>query len=78
MYCDDLVAPLMLEIDVDVGRLVALLGDEALEQRVDHVRADLGDAEAEADDRIGGRAAPLAEDVLRSRANLTMSWTVRK
>jgi hypothetical protein len=25
----------MLEIDVDIGRLVALLGDEALEQQVD-------------------------------------------
>jgi hypothetical protein len=24
----------MLEIDVDVGRLVALLGDEALEQQI--------------------------------------------
>ena len=30
---DDL-APLVLEIDVDVGRLVALLRDEALEQQV--------------------------------------------
>ena len=59
---DDLVAPLMLEIDVDVGRLVALLRDEALEQHVDDVGADIGDAEAVADDRIGGRAAPLAED----------------
>ena len=32
---DDLLAPLMLEIDVDVGRLVALRGDEALEQQVE-------------------------------------------
>ena len=31
---DHLLAPLVLEIDVDVGRLVALLGDEALEQQV--------------------------------------------
>src|SRR5882762_1228925 len=28
---DDFLAPLVLEIDVDVGRLVALLRDEALE-----------------------------------------------
>ena len=31
---DHLLAPLVLEIDVDVGRLVALGGDEALEQQV--------------------------------------------
>ena len=31
---DHLLAPLMLEIDVDVGRLLALLGNEALEQQV--------------------------------------------
>ena len=55
----------MLEIDVDVGRLVALGGDEALEQHVDDLRADIGDAEAVADDGIGRRAAPLAEDALR-------------
>ena len=30
----DQLAPLMLEVDVDVGRLVALLGDEALEEHV--------------------------------------------
>ena len=29
---DDFLAPLVLEIDVDIGRLVALLRDEALEQ----------------------------------------------
>ena len=28
---DDLFAPLMLEIDVDIGRLTALLADESLE-----------------------------------------------
>ena len=31
---DDLLAPLMLEVDVDVGRLVALGRDEAGEERV--------------------------------------------
>ena len=36
---DHLLAPLMLEIDVDVGRLAALGGDEALEQQIDLVRA---------------------------------------
>ena len=61
---DDLLAPLMLEIDVDVGRLLALLRKEAGEQQVDFLGIDIGDAEDEADRRIGGRAAPLAEDAL--------------
>jgi hypothetical protein len=38
---DHLLAALVLEVDVDVGGLVAGLGDEALE---DH-RADLGETE---------------------------------
>ena len=37
---DHLLAPLVLEIDVDVGRLVALVADEALEQQVDLVGID--------------------------------------
>ena len=54
----------MLEIDVDVGRLAPLGGDEALEQQVDLGRIDRGDAEAVAHRRIGRRAAALAQDVL--------------
>ena len=63
---DHLLAPLVLEIDVDVGRLVALGRDEALEQKIEARRIDLGDAEAEADRRIGRRAAALAEDAARA------------
>ncbi len=74
---DHFLAPLVLEIDIDVGRLVARGADEALEQHIDARGIDRGDAEAIADDRIGGRAAPLAQDAAR-RANRTMSWTVRK
>ena len=59
---DHLLAPLVLEIDVDVGRLVALGRDEALEEEVGALGVDLGDAEAVADGGIGGRAAALAED----------------
>ena len=62
---NDLLAPLVLEIDVDVGRLAPLRRDEALEQQVGAVGIDLGDAEAEADRGIGGRAAALAQDALR-------------
>ena len=59
---DHLLAPLMLEIDVDIGRLVARGADEALEQDVDARGIDRGDAEAIADGGIGRRAAALAED----------------
>src|SRR6202035_2688007 len=59
---DHLLAPLVLEIDIDVGRLAARRADEALEQHVDAGRVDRGDAEAIADHRIGRRAAPLAQD----------------
>jgi len=59
---DDLLAPLVFEVDVDVGWLVALARDEALEQHVHARRVDLGDAQAVAHGRVGGRAAALAED----------------
>ena len=45
---DDL-APLVLEIDVDVGRLAPLLRDEALEQQIVALGIDRGDAEHVAD-----------------------------
>ncbi len=61
---DHLLAPLVLEIDVDVGRLAAVLGNEAGEQQVALVRIDRGDAEAKADRAVGRRAAALAEDFL--------------
>jgi hypothetical protein len=64
---DHFLAPLVLEIDVDVGRLVALLRDEALEQHRGARRVDLGDAERVAHRRIGRRAAPLAQDALPAR-----------
>src|SRR2546423_2911294 len=59
---DDFLAPLVLEIDVDIGRLVALLRNEALEQQLLLDRIDLGDAQGVADGGIGRRAAPLAEN----------------
>ena len=50
---DDLVAPLVLEIDVDIRRLAALLGDETLEEQRRTGRIDLGDAERVTDRLIG-------------------------
>jgi len=57
---DHLLASLVLEIDVDVRRLVAFGRDEALEQEIEARRIDLGDPEAEANRGIGGRATALA------------------
>src|SRR5262249_60562358 len=64
---DDLFAPLMLEIDIDVGRLAAILRNEAGEQKIDLRRIDLGDAKAIAHDAVRRRAAALAEDALSTR-----------
>ena len=63
---DDLLAPLVLEIDVDVRRFAPFRRNEALEQKIGAIGIDLGDAEAEAYRRIGGRAAALAQDLLRA------------
>ncbi len=64
---DHLLAPFMLEIDIDVGRLVALGRHETFEQQVEARRIDGGDAEAVADRRIRRRSPPLAEDAAFAR-----------
>ena len=64
---DDLLAALVLEVDVDVGRLAPFGGDEALEQQVDFLGIDLGDAEAITDHGVGRRPAALAQDAFRAR-----------
>src|SRR5262245_2922438 len=64
---DHLLAPLVLEIDVDVGRFAAIRGDETFEQEAALARVDVGDAQAVADRRVGGRAAALTQDVLAPR-----------
>ncbi len=61
---DHLLAPLVLEIHVDVGRLVAVAGDETGEQEVDLHRVDRGHPQAVADHAVGRRTASLAQDVL--------------
>ena len=63
---DHLFTPLMLEIDVDVRRLLPLRRDEAFEQEVDLGRVHIGDGEAVADGGVCRRAASLAEDVERA------------
>ncbi len=72
---DDL-APLVLEIDINVRRLAPLLGDEALEQQVIAVGIDRGDAEHEADCAVRRRAAPLAQYVLAAgEADDRIHWS---
>ncbi len=57
-------AAFVLEVHVDVRRLVPLLGDKALKQKLAAARVHLGDAQAVAHRGVGRRAAPLAEDAL--------------
>jgi hypothetical protein len=64
---DDLLAALVLEVDVDVRRLVALGGEEALEEEVTARGVDRGDAEDEAHGAVRGAAAALAQDLARAR-----------
>ena len=56
------LAAFVLEVDVDVGGFVPLAADEPLEQQVHPLGIDGSDAQAEADGRVGRRAAALAED----------------
>src|SRR5208282_4847394 len=64
---DLFLPPLVLEIDVDVGWLVALGTHEALEKKIEPARVDGGDAEAVADRRVGGGAAALAKNAAGAR-----------
>ena len=58
------LAALMLEIDIDVGWLLAFGGDEAFEQQIDLGRIDGGDAECIADSGIRRRSPALTQDLL--------------
>src|SRR6185437_11099031 len=64
---DHLLAPLMFEIDIDIGRLLAVRADEALEEEIAFLRIDRGDAEHEAHGGVSGGAPALAENLLRAR-----------
>ncbi|MNX79314.1 hypothetical protein D3C86_1109410 [compost metagenome] len=64
---DDLLASFVFEIDVDVGRFVAVLGQEALEQQIGFHRVHRGDAQDVADRRVRRRAPSLAQDALVPR-----------
>ncbi|MNE65533.1 hypothetical protein D3C80_1610170 [compost metagenome] len=61
---DDFLAPLVLEIDVDIRRFVALLGDKTLEQEIVRLGIDAGDPEDVTDRRIRRRSPALAKNAL--------------
>ena len=60
---DHLLAPLVLEIHVDIRRLIALPRNKALEQQRHLHRRHLGDEQAVTHHRVGGGAAALAENI---------------
>ena len=60
---DDLLAAAGLDVQVDVGRPVALRGQEPLEQQAEGDGVGLGDPDRVADGRVGRRAPALAVDV---------------
>src|SRR5207249_3741335 len=64
---DDVLTSFVLEIDIDIRRLVPLLGNEAGKEKFRCRRIDLGNAKAKADRAVRRRAAPLAEDSIVAR-----------
>src|SRR5208283_2053856 len=62
---DDLLALVAAgQVEIDIGPLAALFGQEAFEQQLHFDRVDGGDAERVADRAVGGRAAPLRHDLI--------------
>ena len=59
---DHLLAPVDVEVDVDVGQRARLV-DEALEEELVLDRVDLGDPQAVGHDRVAGAPPSLADDL---------------
>ncbi len=57
----------MFEIDVDIGRLITLLGNESLDQHLHARRIDLGYPQAKTHSGIRGRTPALAKNAFRAR-----------
>ena len=58
---DHLVAPVLAEIDVEIGHRHPLGVEEPLEQQPEAQRVEIGDRQRPGDDRAGARAAPRAD-----------------
>ena len=65
---DDLAAPPLAEVDVDVGQRHALGIEEALEDQVEVERIDVGDPQAVGDQAAGRRSAARARPECPARA----------
>ena len=63
---DNLLAALVLEIDVDIGSFIAFATNKSFEQKIVLARINAGYAKTKADRAICGRAAALTQDVSRS------------
>ena len=75
---DHLVAPVLAEIDVEVGHRDAFGIEEALEQQAEADRIEIGDGQRVGDQRAGARAAARPDrDALRL-AHWMKSATIRK
>ena len=61
---NDFLAPLMLEVDVDVGWFITLFRDKSFEQHAHAHRVYFGNAEAKAHGRIGRRATTLTQNAV--------------
>ena len=64
---DDLLAPVRVEVHVDVRLLVAQRRQEPFERQVEGDRVDGGDVQQVADRRVGRRPAALAQDAATAR-----------
>ena len=76
---DHLVAPVLAEVDVEVGHRHAFGIEEALEQQAEADRIEVGDGERIGDERAGARAAARARpECLAAFAHWMKSATIRK
>ena len=64
---DDFLSALVLEIHVDIGRLVTFLGDEPFHEHLHPRGIDLGYPEAEANRGVRRRSSALAENAAVTR-----------
>ncbi len=63
---DDLIAPAVLEVDIDVGHRHPIRVEEALERQLVQDRVDRGDTQGVGDDASGRRSAARRLDALRA------------
>ena len=60
---DHLFAAFMLKININVGRFLALLADEALKKKINLHRINCGYSQCIADGRVCGRTTPLTQNI---------------